>query len=169
MLKFNLDANTIRKETDDLNSKKMADRALNKIYCSLFNFRKYAEIYVIENEFDYMSRYLADKGITLIKATTEPSIYRAILDPNTKEGKQTLDSIEMSKQTILDNISDGISRSLKGGHHDIESVIEVNNMDIEPDFNWLIDIIKGKNFNIEIYKEHNFSKGTYKYVAKVEW
>lgn len=168
MLKFDLDANNIRKETNNLNSRKMADQALNKIYCSLFNFRKYAEIYIIESEFPYTSNYFNDKGITLVK-TAEPCIYKAMLDPNSKEGKQTLDSIEMSKQTILDNISDGIAKNSKNGYHDIESVIEVNNMDIEPDFNWLIDIIKEKNFKIEIYKEHNFSKGTYKYVAKVEW
>lgn len=168
MLKFDLDANTIRKETNNLNSRKMTDQALNKIYCSLFNFRKYAEIYVAENEFPYTSNYFKDKGITLIK-TAEPCIYKATLDPDTKEGKQTLDSIEMSKQTILDGIADSIARNLKSSYHDIEYPIEVNNMDIEPDFDWLIDIIKGKNFKIEIDKDYNFSKGTYKYVAKIEW
>ena len=168
MLKFNLDANTIRKETNESTSRKMVDQALNKIYCSLFNFNKYAEIYIIENEYAYTANYLIDKGITLIK-TNEPGIYKAILDPNTKEGKQTLDSIEMSKQTILDSIADSIARSLRYGYHDIECDIEVNNMDIEPDFNWLINIIEGKNFKIEVYKDHNFSKGTYKYVAKVVW
>ena len=168
MLKFNLDANTIRKEINDLDAKRMMDINLNKIYCSLFNFRKYAEIYVAENEFPYTLSYLKDKGITLIK-TAEPCIYKATLDPDTKEGKQTLNSIEMSKQTILDGIADSIARNLKSGYHDIEYPIEVNNMDIEPDFDWLIDIIKGKNFKIEIDKDYNFSKGTYKYVAKIEW
>ena len=168
MLTFNLNANTIRKETNELNNRKMMDRALNTIYCSLFNFKKYAEIYVAENEYAYASSYLIDKGITLIK-TNEPCIYKAILDPNTKEGKQTLDSIEMSKQTILDGIADNIARALKNGYHDIEYVIDINNHDIDPDFDWLIDIIKGKNFKIEIDKDYNFSKGTCSYVAKIEW
>ena len=168
MLKFNLDANTIRKETNELNNRKMLDQSLDKIYCSLFNFNKYAEIYIAENEFSYTSNYLKYKGINLIK-TTEPCIYKAILDPNTKEGKQALDSIKTSKQTILDGISDSIVRALKNGYHDIEYTIDINNNVIEPDFDWLIDILEGKNFKISVINDYDFSKGISKYVAKVEW
>ena len=108
-------------------------------------------------------------GVEKVKVEEPNNLYRISIDKNSEEGMKTLQLIEASKQDILDKISDSIKNASKYYCTSTAVDIKVDNNDSVPNFDWLVEILLRKDFNVKISKKFAYSTGEMKYNAEISW